>query len=274
MRSLPSSPCTPSVIMKSLSFSFLLTFAVVFGAVAQPRVIAHRGHWTPTGSAQNSLAALKLSDKIGVFGAEFDVHITSDGVAVINHDATLFGVRIEDTPYSRLKKLRLLNGEPLPTLEKYLRQARRLKNNTRLILEIKPHRSPTNEDRCVNEVLRLIKKYGLEGRTDYISFSIYVCERLVHLSPKAHIAYLGGNITPQDIRNRGLSGIDYSQDVLQKHPEWIEEAHRLGLTVNVWTVNTEEKMHHFIEKNVDFITTNHPEEALRLTRMLNAEKTK
>ena len=83
-------------------------------------------------------------------------------MAVVNHDATIFGLRIEDTPYAQLRKLRLVNGEQLPTLEQYLKHAKKLKNNTRLILEIKPHHSADNERRCVDEVLRLVNKYGLE----------------------------------------------------------------------------------------------------------------
>lgn len=35
----------------------------------------------------------------------------------------------------------------------------------------------------------------------------------------------------------GLAGLDYSIKVLKQHPEWIKEAHQLGLEVNVWTVD-------------------------------------
>lgn len=49
---------------------------------AQTRIIAHRGCWDTDGSAQNSLASLIKADGIGVYGAEFDVHITRDVVVV------------------------------------------------------------------------------------------------------------------------------------------------------------------------------------------------
>lgn len=231
------------------------------------KIIAHRGLWDAPGSAQNSIAALTKADEAGVYGSEFDVQITADGVAVVNHDATIFGLRIEDTPYQQLRKLRLLNGEPLPTLEQYLKHAKKLKNNTRLILEIKPHRSADNEQRCVDEVLRLVKKYRLEERTDYISFSKNICQMLpARIVQEAKVAYLGGDLTPQQVADMGLDGIDYEQSVLRKHPEWIDEARQLRLTVNVWTVNDDNDLRYFIDKEVDYITTNRPVEAMQLAR--------
>lgn len=45
---------------------------------------------------------------------------------------------------------------------------------------------------------------------------------------------------------------------IKKHPEWIKEAHDLGLKVNVWTVDKAEDMKWLIDQKVDFITTNEP----------------
>ena len=44
------------------------------------------------------------------------------------------------------------------------------------------------------------------------------------------------------------------------HPEWVKQAHDLGLKVNVWTVNKEEDMQAMLDLGVDFITTNNPVE--------------
>ena len=53
-------------------------------------------------------------------------------------------------------------------------------------------------------------------------------------------------------------------DVLRIHPEWIDEAHKLGLTVNVWTIATEDHLKFVTTLHPDFITTDIPEDALRL----------
>ena len=39
-----------------------------------------------------------------------------------------------------------------------------------------------------------------------------------------------------------MNGLDYSLKVIKKHPEWVKQAHDLGLKVNVWTVNKEEEI--------------------------------
>jgi len=84
---------------------------------AVPKIIAHRGFWNLTGSAQNSLSSLKNAIDLEVYGSELDVWITTDGVVVLNHDATWQGVNIEQSSYAGLAALRLSNGEPIPTLQ-------------------------------------------------------------------------------------------------------------------------------------------------------------
>ena len=63
-------------------------------ASAETKVIAHRGFWKTEGSAQNSITALKKAAEINVYGSEFDVLITSDGIPVVNHDDTIEGLVI------------------------------------------------------------------------------------------------------------------------------------------------------------------------------------
>ena len=47
-------------------------------------------------------------------------------------------------------------------------------------------------------------------------------------------------------------------------PEWVKQAHELGMIVNVWTVNKEEMMQQMIDLGVDYITTDKPELCLKL----------
>lgn len=224
---------------------------------AQPQVIAHRGYWDCEGSAQNSIASLRNAQKIQAYGSEFDVVITSDGVAVVNHDDDINGMRIEDTPYAKLKDYKLKNGEILPTLDDYLK-AGKDNPNTQLILEIKPHREKVNEDRAVKETLALVKKYGLEDQVEYISFSMNICKGLLSGSPNSQIAYLSGELSPKEIKEIGLTGLDYHYSVYEKNPTWIQEAKDLGLTINSWTVDDTNIMQKLINQDIDFITTDKP----------------
>ena len=224
---------------------------------AQTKVIAHRGYWDCDGSAQNSIASLQKAQELKIYGSEFDVWMTLDSVLIINHDGVIEGLKIEDTPYTRLKDTRLKNGEVLPTLATYLQQGKKDKK-TKLILEIKPHKTKENEDKAVVAILKMVKEFGMKKQTEYISFSLNICKELVRLDSKAKVAYLNGNLTPQELKALKITGIDYDLDVLKKNKQWIEEAHKLNMTVNVWTVNNETDMQEMIAAGVDFITTNKP----------------
>lgn len=244
--------------MKRVSFILALC-CISLMVSAQPKIVAHRGHWRTNGSSQNSIASLQKAAAIGCYGSEFDVWITVDGVPVVFHDATINGIRIEDATYAELMNHRLANGEFIPTLQQYLLEGSRIEG-CQLILEIKPHSTAQRDERIVQRCLELVHMLKLEKRTEYISFSKHVCEYLHAQEPNAKIAYLSGDISPKDIKAMGLTGIDYHFNVFRKHPEWLQESQALGIEVNVWTVDGKEDLTEFVKmKGVDIITTNDPE---------------
>ena len=243
--------------MKKISILLIAAIFPLNVLWAQTKVIAHRGYWNCEGSAQNSIASLKKAQELGIYGSEFDVWLTSDGVLVVNHDATIEGMKIEDTPYEQLKDIRLKNGEKLPLLEAYLQQGKKDKK-TKLILELKSHSNKEKEDRAVVAVVEMVKKCGMKKQTEYISFSLNICKELARLSPKAEVAYLNGDLSPQELKALKINGIDYTLAALRKNKHWIEEAHKLKMKVNVWTLNTEADMKEAIAAGVDYITTDQP----------------
>ena len=249
-------------MIKKTLISALALVACIIGIQAQTQVIAHRGFWKTEGSAQNSIAALEKAAEENLYGSEFDVQVTLDGKLIVNHDAKFQGFVIAETPFKELKKIKLKNGEKLPTLKKYLKAGK--KQDIQLILEIKSHKSKEVEDKMAADIVKMVKKMGLQKQVDYIAFSLNICEQLAKLTPESEIAYLNGNLSPAELKKKGINGIDYNQKVLEKHPEWVEEAHRLGMKVNVWTVNKEDMMRKFIDMKVDYITTDYPLETQKL----------
>jgi len=243
--------------IKIIASIMLLTILPLSHFMAQTKVIAHRGYWDCEGSAQNSIASLQKAQELQIYGSEFDVWLTSDGVLVVNHDDAIQGLKIENAPYSQLKDIRLKNGETLPTLEAYLQQGKK-DGKTKLILEIKPHSTKEKEDRAVAAVVEMVEKSGMKKQTEYISFSLNICKELVRLSPEAEVAYLNGDLSPQELKALRINGIDYHLSVLQKNKHWIDEARQLKMKVNVWTINKEEDMQEMIVAGVDFITTDNP----------------
>ena len=248
--------------MKRTLISAIALLACIVGMQAQTQVIAHRGFWKTEGSAQNSITALEKAAEEKLYGSEFDVQVTLDGKLIVNHDAKFQGFVIAETPYKQLKKIRLQNGEKLPNLKKYLKKGKKL--DIQLILEIKSHKSKEVEDKMAADIVKMVKKMGLENQVEYIAFSLNVCEQLAKLTPESEIAYLNGDITPTELKKKGINGIDYHYNVIEKHPEWVKEAHDLGMKVNVWTVNNEDMMKKLIDRKVDYITTDQPLETKKL----------
>lgn len=242
-----------------------LFVAVPADAKKKPRVIAHRGYWKTEGSAQNSLRSFEKAGEIKVYGSEFDVHLTSDNVPVVFHDNKIEGIVIQQTPYADLKDKKLPNGETLPTLQQYLENARKVKN-IKLIFELKSHATPERDREAAAIVVDMINKMKLQGRTEYIAFSLEAAKELHRLAPKADVYYLNGNLSPKELKELGFAGLDYNYNVMKKHPEWFQEAKDLKLKVNVWTIDKPEQMKEMIEMGADFITTDLPEEALEIVQ--------
>ena len=70
--------------------------------------------------------------------------------------------------------------------------------------------------------------------------------------------YLGGNITPIEIKELGIGGIDYPIKTYNNNPTYINDAKANGLKVVVWTVNNLNLMMDYISKGV-IVTTDYPE---------------
>lgn len=229
---------------------------------ARTRVIAHRGYWKCEGSAQNSLTALKMADRIKAYGSECDIWITADDQLIVTHDNTLKKagetLAIAQSTYEELKDVKLGNGERLPTLDDYLQTGKACKN-TKLILELKTHPSKEKSLLLARKVVDKVKAYKLKKRVEYIAFSLDIAKEVIRLDPKAKVYYLNGDLSPRELKDLGFAGLDYHAGVLKKNVSWADEAHQLGLKVNVWTVNKAEDMQYFIDRKVEFITTDEPE---------------
>ena len=244
--------------MKKIIIALLIMMFTIMSA--QTQIIAHRGFWkTNPITAENSIQSLKNAQEFKIYGSEFDVRMTKDGVLVINHDEHINKLEISETLFKDLKKQKLSNGEKLPTLEKYLKQGKKSKQ-VKLIVEIKPAKTPELEDEMVIKTLKMIRDKSLENQCEFISFSLHLCKEIKRQNPKAIVQYLAGDLSPSDIKNAGIDGLDYHYSVfLDKHPGWISEAKKLGLITNVWTVNDEVIFKKLADLGVGFVTTNVPD---------------
>ncbi len=239
-------------------------------AKPKPRIVAHRGYWNTESSVQNSISSLRNAMNAPLFGSEFDVWITADDIPVVFHDRkTKNGLQIEKATLAQLRTEaeKLPNGEPIPTLAEYLEAFRPA--GTKLVLEIKTHSTPERNRRAVELILEEVRKAGIKRKSiEYIAFDWQITVQLAEAGTGSMVSYLNGDKTPRELKEAGIDGFDYSVGVLKKHPEWIEEARKLRLNTNVWTVRPED-MQHFIDAGVNYITTDYPAE---LFLKLNSKK--
>ena len=233
----------------------------------QMGIVAHRGFWNceQAGYAKNSIAALRCAQENGFWGSEFDVNMTADSVLIVFHDGKVDGKTIEKYPYSEFKDVTIANGEKIPTLDQYLEQGLKYPE-TMLVFELKPHSCKEVEDVFVNLSIAKLEEYGLLNpkRVMFISFSYHMCCRIAELLPGFTVQYLNGEKSPQKVNEDGVTGIDYHFTIFSLKPKWAEEARKLKMTTNAWTVNKEDKMKQVMDQGIMYITTDNPLEARKL----------
>ena len=255
-------------LFAAIIIATILTIRMTNNKPVQTQIIAHRGFWDVEGSAQNSVSSFKNAQKERLWGSECDVHITLDGVVVLNHDNDIQGLVINENTFAQLQSVRLQNGETIPTLESHLKLLPEYPG-TKLIIEIKPKSEKEQEDKVVAATLKLVEQMNMEKHVEYISFSKHICQELKRKSPESIVVYLASTpdtaLTPQALKDEGFDGLDYHFRLISAFPQWIKESKELGLITNVWTVNDEATMKEMLELEVDYITTDKP---LELKAML------
>lgn len=228
------------------------------------QIIAHRGFWqTDPSTSENSLQSLQNAQKLNIYGTEFDVRMSKDGVMIIYHDDHFGTLEISETNFAVLEKLKLKNGENIPTLKDFLKQR---KNNpsVKLVIELKPINSETAENELVQKAVEMVTKFQMESQCEFISFSLNICEQLKKEEPGFRVKYLNGDLSPSEIKQKGFDGLSYHYSVFTRNPTWLSQAKNLELITNSWTVNDPATFENLKKQGIDFVTTDLPHRFLRM----------
>jgi glycerophosphoryl diester phosphodiesterase len=225
-------------------------------------VVAHRGAWKSKGLPQNSIAALREAMSLGCAGSEFDVHMTADSVFVLSHDNNWFGKLIERYSYDELAKTKLSNGETLPTLEQAIMEGMK-QTDTRLFLEIKSSSTVERTVLSAKQIVNCVNTMGAQPWVFYISFDYDAIKAIRLSAPTSSVAYLNGDRSPEQLKADNITGLDYNLNVVKQNPSIVETAKKLGLSLNVWTVNAPDDMDVCLNHHFDYITTDEPELLLK-----------
>src|SRR5690606_30137935 len=134
------------------------------------------------------------------FGTEFDVHLTKDNVAVVNHDHDFYALNIETSNYNELLAKEHPNGEKIPTLAQYVSVVLHQKA-TKLILEIKTSAiDGTNRTKKLIDVI--LKELPQPATPDNVEFILFDFDSAVYLkqqAPHFTVHYLNGDKSAEEI---------------------------------------------------------------------------
>lgn len=262
--------------ISAAAFAALISVSAMAQKSEKVAIVAHRGYWQceAGGMARNSIASLTAAQDNGFWGSETDVTMTKDGVVLIHHDPTIDGKKIEKNLYADLKYKVLENGESVPTIEEYLQKVKDSK--TVLVLEIKKHSTPEIENACVERCINAIKEADLWNpkRIAFISFSENICRTLAARAPEFAVQYLAKDLSPEYLQILGIDEVDWNYRFLNKKPEWLKDAQKRGMTVNVWTVNEKEDIKAMVNKGVNMITTDNPEVVREVLKEMGVKEVK
>jgi len=222
---------------------------------AEPLVIAHRG--ASSIELENSLAAFRAARGQGADGVELDVHATLDGELVVYHDPSIMGLPIAQARMRDLAMLRLLNGEPLPTLAQALDV---LGPTLKVFVEVKVL-NPRWDDRLLETLDQGPNPAGYAVH----SFAFQVVQRLGQKRPSLP----RGILSEVETRSPQQTLVDASAQTLWQERSTLDEqlvktVHDLGAGIIAWTVDNPADMERFVRWGIEGICTNHPERARRV----------
>jgi glycerophosphoryl diester phosphodiesterase len=205
---------------------------------------------------ENSLAAFRAAAGQGADGVELDVHATIDGEIVVHHDPAIMGLPIAQARMRDLAQLRLVNGEPIPTLA----QALAVLGTLRVFVEVK-----VLDPRWDDRLLAMLDQGPNPGGYAVHSFVSPVIRRLGAKRPRLP----RGILSEVETRSPQQTLDDASAQTLWQERSTLDEAlvitvHGLGASIIAWTVDTPGDMEPLVLWGVDGICTNHPERARRI----------
>jgi len=222
-----------------------------------PTVIAHRG--AREAARENTLPAFRLARELGAEWVELDVRRTTDGVAVVHHDAQLEDGRL----------LAELSVEELPEFIPSLAEALEACEGLGVNIEIKnlPSDPDYDADHLVSDaVAGLVQAYLGPANALVSSFNIDTLDRLHAVDPTIPLAYLFAIGDPVSAIDRALA-----HEMSAIHPydplvteSLVQRAHAEGLQVNVWTVNDPDRIGALADMGGDGICTDVPDVARRV----------
>lgn len=228
--------------------------------LVETQITAHRG--SSKTAPENTMAAIEAAVGELADFVELDVQMTSDGVVVLGHDASLKRVAgvnraISSFTWAELQDLDVgswfseeFAGERIPSLVEAMELCR---GRISLNIEIK---NVGRDSLLPAEVVRLILENGMEEQCVVTSTSFNYLEQVKAMAPELRTGYIisaaYGNFYSSDAVDFISIRSSFVNEAL------VEKAHAQGKTIHAWTVNTKSEMERLRMLGVDNLITDYP----------------
>ncbi|MHC4945427.1 MAG: glycerophosphodiester phosphodiesterase [Planctomycetota bacterium] len=229
----------------------------------------HRG--ASLDAPENTLASIRLAFEQGADAVEIDVRLTRDNTVVAFHDEDTSriaggGEKVSDLTLEEVKRLdagawkgKEWKGERVPTLEEAIAV---LPEGKILFIEIKSGRE------ILDPLSTVLEEDSMKDRCVLIGFDRDTMQAAKQRFPGFDVGWIHSLeedrkkcpdpasllVTAQ---NSGFACVSLRACELVDRV-LVEQAHKLGLKVYVWTVNDPDEARHYLRMGVDGITTDRP----------------
>ncbi|KAI5304446.1 hypothetical protein KEM56_006487 [Ascosphaera pollenicola] len=233
-----------------------------------PQAVAHRGY--KGRCPENSMLAFKMGVKAGANALECDMHLSKDGVVVINHDKTIkrcFGIdrRVIDCDWEYLSTLKSID-EPhvamprLCDLLEWLAVPER--EHIWVYVELKLHDDAGALVKGISDVLASVPSTPARPWNTRIMLGVWTAHYLGHITrylPTYPISLLTPSLTYAScfLTIPQVTGFSVNYFLLY-HPDgrkFIADARAAGKAVYAWTVNKPRNMNYAVLSGLDGVVT-------------------
>ena len=235
-----------------------------------PVITAHRGlHET---APENTERSALLAAEAGTDAIECDVHLSADGVVMVNHDSTTGALMNQNLWISAATRLQLqsltfrdkaLAGDRMPTLAQLFQAVQG--RDTVFLVEIK-----SEDPALIEPLVRTVKAAGMENRVVFLSYSTEQLQRVRARMPEAAVGYLAACTRSGADTAANLKAMAEVLDPLCAFYSCPQEsqttaltraARHRGILIHPWTVDEYELFEQKYYDGYHGITTDHPDYA-------------
>src|SRR5262249_43489526 len=203
--------------------------------------------------------------QLGADGIELDVRLSSDGAAVVIHDRTLDRTTPLGGPVDA-RTVRELTAAGVPTLDDVLRQC----SSTRVIVELK-----VNSVAMAHAAVAAVRGADARSRVCLGSFGRVAVRAVRALDPGIATSAARNEVRWALYRSwcrwpiaaapyGGYQVPEIAGGTRVVSQRFVDDAHRAGLRVQVWTIDDEADARRLLDWGVDALITDRPDMMLRL----------